>query len=72
MTTEVFQTGVTREEVEADIIKFKVKLAEHIVKRHNGVPASTCHECLQWQQGIRSNQMVLSEFDRGTWKSKTQ
>ena len=52
MTIEIDQS---RQQIAEYIIKTKMELAEHMVKIHHGKPSTTCHRCLSYQQGIRSN-----------------
>ncbi|HOX96696.1 MAG TPA: hypothetical protein PLI45_04965 [Candidatus Woesebacteria bacterium] len=39
-------------EYRSDLLKFKEDLAFHIKEDHHGYPASTCHRCLNYVQGI--------------------
>jgi len=43
--------------------RVKTELAEHILSKHGGVPASTCHRCLTKGQTIRENNMLLAEVN---------
>lgn len=48
------------------------KFAEHIKQTHNGIPASTCHSCLSFQQGINSNTWFLRDLQKGLFGQVTE
>ncbi len=48
-------------EAEGYLAKNVPLLEEHLIYMHNGIPTSTCHRCLAFQQGIQSNRKFIDE-----------
>lgn len=48
------------------------KFAEHIKQVHGGIPASTCHRCLSYRQGINSNNWFLRDLEKGLFGPTTE
>jgi hypothetical protein len=60
-------------EAQAYLRQTRSDFAKHIKTAHGGWPATTCHRCLTYKQGIQSNERFIiqaeSELDNSTQKN---
>lgn len=48
-----------RDEARAYVTQTKSDWAQHIQEIHKGYPATTCHRCMTYKQGIQSNEKFI-------------
>lgn len=46
-------------EAQAYVIQTKSDWAQHMKDAHHGWPATTCHRCMTYKQGIQSNERFI-------------
>jgi|GEM_PF-5983109 len=51
-------------EAQAYLTQTRSNWAQHITDIHKGWPATTCHRCMTYKQGIQSNEKFLEEAQR--------
>jgi aspartate/tyrosine/aromatic aminotransferase len=68
MTPEKSNNRNTLEQEKKTIAKhleeIRQQLINHLHKNHQGRPATTCHQCLNFQQGIFADQCNLQDIEK--------
>jgi hypothetical protein len=47
-----------------------MEIQEHLIRKHNGVPSSTCHTCISLGANLRSKRILLETLEPLVKKGK--
>lgn len=51
-------------EITDHLTSLRERFAQHILATHAGVPATTCHKCMNMSVGVRADQVNIAEIQR--------
>ena len=61
---EINETEKEKGELVLHLENIRKQFAQHVLENHKGIPATACHRCIVFSQGILADQAEISDLDK--------